>query len=602
MQFPSISQTAADARKTAMRFPFVLLISLLGTICAIVLIEKQPSEEPTVFISLLYSSILGIPFLTTLTLLSEKKQWGIGISIGAQVIGLLLLGLYSFMIPHTMEGVPMLYTLRQLLLGLALVLLVFVVPYSKNEQVHDYWYFGKTVILRILTTILFSHVLFAGLAIALAALDFLFGVDVPGKRYGELWICILGIFAIWFLLAGIPSLPYSKDESAQYPKALKRFAQFILFPLLLLYVLILYAYLGKIILEWEWPNGWVSKLIFGFMTTGLVSLLLVHPIKDNEENHWIKKAAQWFYIITIPLLAMLFLALWQRISDYGVTVDRYLGIASAIWFSVVILYFLISRKKRIVFLSASLCAIALVVSFGPWGVFSISEQSQVKRLQEILVQHRVLVDGRAQSSHDSLPVNVTQQVNSILSYLYEFHGYDAIQPWFQGSLKRDSLGKGTSYQQPEKVAALLGVNFVRTQPTGDEGTVTFKSDRGTALELNGYNFLLRRQYLNLEKNHYEYTDVTYRINEDSNQMTVVLKYDPSRYDTVHINLKPFVDNLLAEYGRVPVDKIPPSKMVIVAEGDSTRMKFYIHSLSAQLHSKSTEINFVDFDLAYKRKE
>ena len=87
-------------------------------------------------------------------------------------------------------------------------------------------------------TAIFSVVLFAGLAIALAALDNLFGVSVPGKRYAELWVLIVGLFSPWFFLSGVPEDLDSLDRVEEYPKGLKIFAQYILLSLVVVYLLI----------------------------------------------------------------------------------------------------------------------------------------------------------------------------------------------------------------------------------------------------------------------------------------------------------------------------------------------------------------------------
>ncbi|MBK9634277.1 MAG: DUF4153 domain-containing protein [Bacteroidetes bacterium] len=49
-----------------------------------------------------------------------------------------------------------------------------------------------------------------------------------------------------------------------YPKDYEFFAQFILMPLVIIYLVILYLYGGKIIFQGHLPIGWVSNLILTF--------------------------------------------------------------------------------------------------------------------------------------------------------------------------------------------------------------------------------------------------------------------------------------------------------------------------------------------------
>jgi hypothetical protein len=91
--------------------------------------------------------------------------------------------------------------------------------------------------------------------------------------------------------------PRNLDEleaAREYPKGLKIFTYYILLPIVFVYLAILYAYLAKILISWDWPQGWVSKLILGFAGTGTFSLLLLHPLNHQTENIWVRSLIRWF--------------------------------------------------------------------------------------------------------------------------------------------------------------------------------------------------------------------------------------------------------------------------------------------------------------------
>ena len=602
VKLPSITQAAADARITFVRFPVALLVAIVGTVCALALIDNQESSEPSVLIQIVFGAILGFPLLTGLTLISEKWKWGKPLTLVVQLTGIAFIWLYSMTIPPNLDNAPSIYPLRQLMLTIGMTLFAFAAPFIKHENELGYWNFCKVVCLRVFTTGFYTIVLSGGLAIALAALHFLFGVEIPEKRYGELTVFIGGIFAIWYFLAGVPKNLESLDDDVDYPKELKVFSQYILFPLTLIYFVILYAYLGKIVLAWDWPKGWVSKLILGFIATGFISLLLVHPIKDRIENIWIKRFSRWFYVVIVPLTTMLFLAVWQRVSDYGITEGRYLGIATVVWLSVLTPYFIFSRKKRILFLPASLCVVVLIVSFGPWGMFTVSEQSQVNRLKEFLVKNHILVNGQIQSNHDSLRWETTREIGSILGYLSEVHGFNAIQPWFSESLKQDSVGNGDAYKDPELVAKLMGVQYVHAPQTSVDGTITLTIDREQPLEIDGYERLLRRQRIHTGITNREFSDygIAYRVGQDLSTVTVSVRLNTNSSDSLQIDLKPLVEKLLAEYGKVSTNKIPPEKMAIVSVDQTTMIKVFLSNISVQQHVGKLEIVSYEVDIAYKQ--
>jgi hypothetical protein len=187
-------------------------------------------------------------------------------------------------------------------------------------------------------------VLFTGLAIALSAIDHLFMVDIKTERYMQLWWFLSGVFNTWFFLSGVPRSIDLYDTDIRYPKGLKVFTQYVLISLIVVYVCILYAYMGKIVLEWDWPKGWVGYLVLGFSTTGIFSLLLIHPIKDRVENLWMAVVWRWFYVVLLPLTVLLLLAILRRTSEYGITERRYFVIVLGFWLAAIALYFLISNS------------------------------------------------------------------------------------------------------------------------------------------------------------------------------------------------------------------------------------------------------------------
>ena len=82
MKLPSVQQILQDASRTFLRFPFVLINAVLGTIAAVILIDHEGPPQATILFNILLATILGIPLLTGLTLFGERKKWGRGLAIG----------------------------------------------------------------------------------------------------------------------------------------------------------------------------------------------------------------------------------------------------------------------------------------------------------------------------------------------------------------------------------------------------------------------------------------------------------------------------------------------------------------------------------------
>ncbi|RPH34752.1 DUF4153 domain-containing protein, partial [bacterium] len=239
MKLPSIGQAYQEARATFRRFPVVIFDAALATGAALILVDHEGPAEPTILFNIFFAGVLGIPFLITLALVAERRGFSTRAGLGLQMAGILLLAGYAVTIPMDFMHAPLAPLFRFFILGVALHLLVSAAPYANRGEWNGFWHYNKALLLRVLTALLYSLVLYAGLSIALAALDNLFGVDVPGKRYFELWILITGMFTTWFFLAGVPEDLRQLDKLMEYPKSLKVLAQYILLPIVLIYLVIL---------------------------------------------------------------------------------------------------------------------------------------------------------------------------------------------------------------------------------------------------------------------------------------------------------------------------------------------------------------------------
>jgi len=600
MKLPSAQQVLRDFGGTFRRFPFVIVDATLGTLAAILLIDHEGPPSATFLFNVLFAAILGIPLLIATALVAEKKKWNRTISLGANLTCLLFLIAYAFTVPSDLSVAPNIHMLRLLILSTALHLFVAIAPFSGPREINGFWQFNKTLFIRILTALLFTVVLYAGLALAMAALDHLFGMNIPGKRYPELWILLVGMFTTWFFLAGIPENLDGLDASTEYPRFVKVFVQYILFPLVLVYLVILYAYVGKILLSWNWPQGWVSKLILGFASTGLFSILLLYPIRNQVENVWIRSASSWFYIILIPLIVMLPFAVWRRISQYGVTEGRYLALVLALWLAIIAVYFIFSKTKNIKFIPASLCLFSFLVSFGPGGAFSVSESSQVRRLSELLAKNSILVDGKIQKTQSKIPFEDTKQISSILGYLHEIHGFGRIQPWFNDNLKNDSQSLPSEYKGPAVVAKMMGIEYVMIWQFAGSNTYVLSADPDGVINTEGYNRLIQAQHINPARIRKDILthQVSYRVTSGLDTLIFTSLRDGIATDSLRIDLRQLVEGLLKDYGTASTGNIPIEKMSITAANNAMKLKIYLRHIQVRRETDQTEFLFYDAEILY----
>jgi hypothetical protein len=596
MKLPSIQQVAGDTTRTIRRFPLVILNAAVGTMVAVVLIDHEGANQPSVLFKILHAAILGMPLFIGLALLAEKRGWSALASVALQAAGVAALAGYAWSVPSDLADAPVMHMFRLLMIAVSLHLFVAVAPYIGKGETNGFWHFNKTLLLRGVTTAIFAGVLFAGLAVALAALDNLFGINVPATRYAELWVSVVGLFATIFFLGGIPERLEHLDAVEEYPKEIKIFAQYILLPLVLVYLVILYAYIGKILVTWDWPQGWVSRLILGFATTGILMHLLFYPIRGRAGNQWITTALRWFYVVLVPLVVVLMLALTRRISEYGITEGRYVAIVTGLWLGAVVLYFIVRRSGSIKVIPGSLGIVALLISFGPWGAFEVSESSQVGRLQALLTRTSILVDGVARPAAAAVPFEETKEICSILNYLHEVHGYGRIQPWFGESLLADTAGGRLTRKAPSDVAKLIGVEYVRVWEGVATKDVNMHADPQQALAVAGYEHLWRGSVFTNDRKRKEILGgggFAYATSPELDTLTLYAMREGQPADSLRIDVRPLVERLLAEYQNTNAMNIPPEKMSMEASNAGMRVKLYLPQILA--HRQDTLLKLTTYE-------
>ncbi len=597
MKLSSIQQIVHESLRTLRRFPFVLAVAAAGTVAAIVIVEYEATSESDAAFRVLFAALVGVAFLIGLALLAERRRWKQPVAMGLQAAGVVLLAAYALTLPAHLSSGPAIHVIRLLMLMTGMHLFVAVAPWLGRGEVNGFWQFNKTLFLRIFTAGLFTGVLFAGLAIALAAVENLFEVHVPGERYAQLWMLLLGMFNTWFFLAGIPEDLDALDAVDEYPKGLKIFAQYVLLPLVTVYFIILVAYTGKIVIAWSWPYGWVSRLILGFSVAGMFALLLLHPIREREGNRWILAASRWFYVVLAPLLVMYFLAVMRRLSDYGLTESRYLAIVIGVWLAAMVLYFLLSRGKNIKVIPLSLCVLAFLISVGPWGAFAVSENSQVHRLRAMLERNDLLVNEKLHAAREEAGNEDVREINAVLLYLHEFHGYAEIEPWFGASLRQDTVRMGSRWKSPADVAKLIGIEYVAGwyDPSGRKRV--FSATEKEAMNITGYDRVLPERFFDSENPQRTETvgEVTYSLNRALDTLTFVLTpgreqadslpaaaartdarqvAPPVAPETLRVSLRPVIDTLTARYHDASVNDIPLELTAVEAAGARLKVKVY----------------------------
>ena len=154
---------------------------------------------------------------------------------------------------------------------------------------------------------------------------------------------------------------------------------------LLIYNVVLYAYLYTILVKWELPEGSVATMVTAFMVV-LMCVRWLRPMLSKRPLEWFFR---WSGLLVLPLVALFWVAVGYRIGQYGLTIERCALIASGVGmtvFAVVSLF----RLRR-----GGYAFMALTVIVGLLLVFTarpLSKHSQTSLARHSAEEAGVLAD------------------------------------------------------------------------------------------------------------------------------------------------------------------------------------------------------------------
>ena len=576
MKLLSISEFIGKTTASFKRFPLTLIWAIASTAIVIVLIDTNTNYLLEENSRLLLVIILGVSWLIGAQFYIEqfkraRQLWWIKI-----IVALAVIGVYFLLPLNDRESMGPTPYIRWGLFLLAGHLSLFFAPFLTTWHPKAYWNYLSNMIIGIGRSTLFSGVLYLGLSLAFLAIQYLFNVDVDSKRYVQLFVLCAGVVNTWVYLSNFPK-ELQHSIHIHFNKTTEVFVKFILIPLASLYILILYAYALKIVINWELPKGWVSYLITALAGLLLVIQLIIHPIRITHESRLIRRFQPLFYWLFLPLLILLYIAIYQRVSDYGITEARYFLILLTAFITGAMLYLIFSRKQQLRFLPMALCVLALLGSFGFWGAFSISKRSQMKQFEEVHTAFsKADINTVTQEQADRF-VSIVRYLDqrNVLAETKKIIGYNP----------KAAFPDASSWNIGDEMLKKQGITAI-SDPI-DFGFKEFKSDDSKAINVEGYAWM-NTMYLRVNSAKYYSGHIlngySFSIHTENDEIQV----SKNQQMVLTLALRP-LRKLLSQSEDSWMYNIPVEDMMIQGENDSIKVKIYFDELYFDKNNNTYEL-------------
>ncbi len=287
-------------------------------------------------------------------------------------------------------------------------------------------------LVRALGAGLYAGALFLGLALALAAIDTLFELDLREEIFAHVFAWLMLGLVPWITFGGLPDYVRPLDEVSSITSGVHRLTRFLVPPLLAIYYAILYAYAVRIAMVGELPKNLVSPMVLAAGMLAAAAMLLFDPEHDDRAG---LAALRFAPPLFLPLAVLGFWGLWPRIAQYGWTEFRVARLTLMIALTLLALAgtVLVLRRRRFP-LHTMMLALALtlaVSALGPLSALAVSRRSQLSQLNAALADAGLptaLAEAQTTGVKRSVPAATYERINSIARFLSTHFGASALEP------------------------------------------------------------------------------------------------------------------------------------------------------------------------------
>lgn len=415
-----------------------------------------------------------------------------------------------------------LYTLA--ICGFVIFLAIMTLPLIRFKE-DLFWKYNALLAVNTLISMVLANIMCLGINVALATINYLFTLDLEPKIFLYNAILFYNFVMLIFFLALYPAeLKVYQTPNLIY-QSIIFLGKFVLLPLSVIYFVILYIYAGTILFTQHWPKGMVCYLVLAFCGVGLICNWFLYPkIQEKFYKYFFKI----YYALTLPLLVLLFIAIKMRIDQYGITENRYYVVTAGIWLVILCGYYIFSRKMRLQFMNYSLAVILGLTLVGPWNVFALAKNQQLKNLDSLLSKTTFA------ETQDINPTVVKQlssseqqQLNSILKYFMHNHGNTEIQKYFKDDITDYTYGELVSIYK-------LKISQLHTLLRIDNSEVLADFD------VSGYQHFYQLEYYN-ERNSLQASEKVELLNTKN---ALIVSHDGQK---IYLSFAEPLTELLAAY-------------------------------------------------------
>ena len=406
--------------KTIKLYPMVLFAIFIATIFSIMEIWKIEFNvlNGTLIVDLIISSLyFAMSYMIVKLIITDKNieitngQKAVVYAIVSVIVGLLC----YFLIIKVDKSLYLKNQITQMGLFFALFIGMFVAGHFNTEI--DYADYAVKIILAIIESLIYCVTIFVGIVAILYTTKELFKLNFNLSNL--IVTCAVVIFLLLnatIILSKFPLKYCEENLKIKWLTPFKFLFTRIIAPLFLIYGSILLLYIIKVVVLKTIPNNIITNLILWY---GLLSVVVLFVSKTVEDK-FIKIYDKVQPLILLILSGMMFYSIGIRISYYGITEGRYMVVIGGVFIVISIIYYLFFNKKTYITIPTTLLILTLISSVGPVSAYNISKIDQKNRLEKMLIEENLLVNGEIKPQKNVNPAKI-KEIKDKLDYFTRKH-------------------------------------------------------------------------------------------------------------------------------------------------------------------------------------
>lgn len=433
----SLHALAESFKAMAVRYPLAVVYTLIATVWLVESSSYHHGDNPE---NVVFAAIFGI--VLSVAAVQWSRYLGKPVVAGNVVALILPLLVWLWLDSVTLSAyrAPTYIACGALMTG-AFVAAFFLPGFRSSNQGRQVSFTASTFFAVVRGAAL-SAIFLMATSIILFSIHALFNVDLLKAAP----FVVMGFtLPVLFILADLPRSECDGSGEQAAALTIAAVCRFVLLPLALIYMAVLYVYGAKILFTWSLPRESVSAMVIGLSTAVLVIIYAVQGyLVDDSVKEGARRTARLAVrvlpLLVLPLLLLMSVAIFYRIGQYGITPSRLYVAAFNLWCWGAVIYIYLTRGRRLDIVAVSAAVLFIAVSVVPganfytWGISSVQRDLR-SNLEAAGVTKFPISYSSLVSTLRTMPKERRDAVIADIEYLDDYTAHTFVRPFVTHDLK-----------------------------------------------------------------------------------------------------------------------------------------------------------------------